>query len=75
MGNSVGFGILHQNVRSIGNAKELLEEVIKENEEVKVLCISEHWKTEEQLQYHTIGNFKLETYFCRKEEEHGVVAI
>lgn len=75
MGNSVGFGILHQNVRSIGNSKELLEELMKENEEVKVLCISEHWKTEEQLQYHTIADFKLETYFCRKEKEHGGVAI
>lgn len=69
------FGILHQNVRSIGNAKELLEEALKENEEVKVLCISEHWKTEEQLQYHAIANFTLQTHFCRAEKEHGGVAI
>lgn len=69
------FSILHQNVCSLGNAKDRLEEILNENEDVKILCITEHWKTENQLKFYAINNFALITFFCRNEKEHGGVAI
>lgn len=69
------FSILHQNVRSLGNARELLEAILTEQLDIKIVCLTEHWKTKEQLEYHGITNFSLRTFFCRGKNEHGGVAI
>lgn len=69
------FSILHQNVCSLGNAKDRLEEILNDNEDIKILCITEHWKTEHQLKFYSIKDFLLITFFCRDEKEHGGVAI
>lgn len=44
-------------------------------EECMFLCITEHWKTEEQLMIYGIENFHLISSFCRQENEHGGSAI
>lgn len=41
----------------------------------KIQCITEHWKTENQLKFYAINNFTLIAFFCRNEKEHGGVAI
>lgn len=69
------FGIIHQNIQSIGNAVEQLEIFLQDHEDCKVLCLSEHWKTEEQLNNYSIPNFNLVSKFCREENKHGGCAI
>lgn len=49
--------------------------MLKDHAECKVLCISEHWKSENQLQQLGIKNFKLKSWFCREEGQHGGAAI
>ena len=41
----------------------------------KVLCITEHWKSESQLKQLGIKNFNLVSMFCREEGQHGGSAI
>lgn len=67
--------LIHQNVRSIGNSVDLLEDVLRSNQECGFLCISEHWKTEQQLKVIGFENFSLGAYFCRERDEHGGVAV
>ena len=51
--------ILHQNVQSIGNAINKLNDTLINHPECQILCISEHWKNEDQLKQLGIKNFKL----------------
>lgn len=52
-----------------------LEEIVKENEDIGIMCITEHWKSEDQLLNYALPNFKLMAKFCRNEGEHGGVAM
>lgn len=67
--------VIHQNVRSLGNCIDLLEDILKDNPDCKILCLTEHWKSEEQIKSLGIQNFSLSARFCRNEGEHGGAAI
>lgn len=49
--------------------------MIEENPDCRILCISEHWKSESQLKQLGITNFKLTSMFCRDEGKHGGTAV
>nr|CAI5831447.1 unnamed protein product [Callosobruchus analis] len=66
---------LHQNVQSLGNAVLQLNEVFNEQGDIKVLCITEHWKSKSQLAAYGIENFRLVGSFCRSENRHGGCAV
>lgn len=67
--------IIHQNVQSIGNCVDSIEKLIRDNPECFCLCITEHWKTEDQLLKIGISDFKLASWFCRGEGQHGGSAV
>lgn len=62
-------------MQSIGNCVDRVEELIRDNPECFCLCLTEHWKTEEQLIRTGISDFKLASWFCRGEGQHGGSAI
>nr|CAI5821856.1 unnamed protein product [Callosobruchus analis] len=67
--------IIHQNVQSLGNSVDKINLVLQEHPLCKVLCVTEHWKSEEQLQQIGIQGFKLASSFCREEGHHGGAAV
>lgn len=67
--------LMHQNVQSLGNSVDQLQLLLADHVDCKYLCISEHWKTADQLQLHGIGGFYLASGYCREEGEHGGVAV
>lgn len=68
-------GVLHQNIQSIGNSVDKLQFVLNNNLHCKVVCLTEHWKTERQLDMIGMGDFKLIARVCREENKHGGSAI
>lgn len=67
--------LIHHNVQSLGNSVNQLEVLLEEHVECKFLCITEHWKSEQQLMVHGFRRFRLVTSFCREEGQHGGAAI
>lgn len=49
--------------------------MLKDHADCKVLCVSEHWKSEDQICLLAIEDFKLATKFCRQEGQHGGSAV
>lgn len=68
-------GVLHQNVQSIGNSVDGLQYLMEKNEECGFLCITEHWKTEQQLSCIGLQGFYLASSWCREENQHGGSAV
>ena len=55
---------------------ELIEDLLLENRDCSVLCVTEHWKTAEQLGTYGIRGLNLVSSFCREmENRHGGSAI
>lgn len=54
---------------------DLIEDLCQQNPECIFLCITEHWKSELQLQSLGIRNYQLVSSFCRGEGQHGGAAI
>lgn len=54
---------------------EQIESITIDNKHIKILCPSEHWKTEDELLSYCISNFSLRPMYCRQHGEHGGVAI
>lgn len=53
-----------------------MEQFLQNHESCKILCCTEHWKTDSQLVNYGISNFQLLTSFCRqRENSHGGSAI
>lgn len=74
--NEHNASLIHQNLQSIGNSINGLELMLREHSTCSMLCVTEHWKTEEQLKQHQIREFNLVTSFCRRRESaHGGSAI
>lgn len=68
--------IIHQNVQSIGNCVNRLEQFLLNYPDCSFLGISEHWKTESQLRNYGINGFYLAEAVCRENEnQHGGTAI
>lgn len=49
--------------------------MLHQNPNCLVLCVTEHWKSEQQLTVIGIQGFKLASSFCREEGHHGGAAI
>jgi len=66
---------MHQNVQSIGNSINKLNVMLISHPECQVMCVSEHWKSEDQLKSFSINGLKLGASFCREEGRHGGTAV
>lgn len=49
--------------------------MIQTLDNLKAICVTEHWKSFEQLQNHNIKGFHIASAFCRSEFKHGGSAI
>ncbi|KAL3282034.1 hypothetical protein HHI36_005237 [Cryptolaemus montrouzieri] len=65
----------HQNIQSISNSVDELNEVLTDNPECSFLTIAEHWKTESQLKNYAVKDFNLASLHCRQEGQHGGVML
>ena len=59
----------------MGNAVGPVNVMLELHENCEILCITEHWKSEEQLKSLTLNNFNLISMFCREENKHGGAAV
>ncbi|XP_045476376.1 uncharacterized protein LOC123682034 [Harmonia axyridis] len=67
--------LIHQNVQSIGNTINKLEYGLQDHKECMILCLTEHWKSKEQLISLPVKDFNLIGSFCRTEGSHGGSAV
>lgn len=67
--------VFHQNVQSITDVIDNLEDIIENLDNLKAICITEHWRTFQQLQNNNIVGFQLSSAFCRSEYKRGVSTI
>lgn len=68
------FCIIHQNLQSIGTSFNKLEVLIAQ-ENCDVVAVTEHWRSEGELEYYKLGGFNLVSSFCRDSGRHGGTAI
>lgn len=66
--------IFHWNVQSIGGKIDELELTLNKLG-CDICCISEHWKTKDELGVLGIQNYILAASYCREKLEHGGTAI
>lgn len=66
---------MHQNVQSLSNSINIIEDTIKDLEVLNALCLTEHWRDKQQLSNHGIQDFILASSFCRSLNKHGGSAI
>lgn len=59
----------------MGNAVDRLENMLMHQTNCKFICVTEHWKTVEQLRTLGVKHYELVSSFCRKMGEHGGSAI
>ncbi|CAH1962730.1 unnamed protein product [Acanthoscelides obtectus] len=67
--------LLHQNVQSLGNSINEVNQMIANNSDCKFICITEHWKGQDQSINYGIRNFNLASCFYRKQGKHGGSAV
>ena len=68
--------VLHQNIQSISNKQIEMDLVLKSSlKNIDVLCFTEHWVKEYHLKLIHIDQYKLVSYFSRKNYNHGVSCI
>lgn len=65
---------LHQNLQSIGSEFNKLQYIVDKHR-VDFLAVTEHWKSNEELQHYRLQGYNLASYFCRNEGEHGGSAL
>lgn len=64
----------HINVQCLRNKLNLLE-IFAHQQNLHVLCITEHWADETELKSLSIPHYTLVSAFCRVNSQHGGVAI
>lgn len=68
--------LLHINIQSIRNKTNELEAYLAAKEpNVEVICISEHWLKESELEYLKVSDFTVASFFSRTEFTHGGTLI
>ena len=68
-------GVIHQNVQSLGNSVDSVNNLLKNNPNCKVLCVTEHWKALDELKLLALDDFSLGSFYCRERGEHGGSAV
>jgi hypothetical protein len=64
--------ILQQNIQNVGNKLIEIDLVLKSDlKDIDVLCFTEHWLKEDYLKLIRIDQYKLVSYFSRKQPNHG----
>jgi len=64
--------VLHQNIQSIGNKQTEVDLALKLNlNNIDVLCFTEHWLKEDYLKLINLDQYKLVSYFGRKNRNHS----
>lgn len=68
------FKILQVNLQSIRN--KLLElEIVCKNNNIDIVCVSEHWLLDEEVNLYIPSGYVSASYFCRKIRKNGGVSI
>jgi hypothetical protein len=64
--------VLHKNIQSISNKQIEIDLVLKSSlKNTDVLCFTEHWVKEDYLKLIQTDQYKLMSYFSRKNYNHG----
>lgn len=64
--------VLHINIQSLRNKTNELEAFIIETfPETSIICITEHWLKENEIDAYSINGFHIASKFCRSEFSHG----
>ena len=66
--------LLHLNIRSVRNKANELEALLQEKD-VDVLCLTEHWLTDDEAAVFNIDRYELISCFARKQSRGGGSAI
>lgn len=66
--------MFHINIQGLANKADQLS-LYLENKNVSVVCLSEHFFYEENANFIKLDRYKLCSYFCRKTNKRGGVAI
>lgn len=72
------FTIVRQNLRSIGNSIEQIEEILTTRKDIQILCISEYSKSNEEFNCYSINYFTLNSKYCEGVVIYcrkGIVAV
>lgn len=68
-------GVIHQNVQSISTSVEKLELFLGVTSAYQIVCLTEHFQTQDDLPIFGIKNLHLAACYCRLKGEHGGSAI
>ncbi|KAK9687362.1 hypothetical protein QE152_g36505 [Popillia japonica] len=68
------FSVFHQNVQYLNNSVEELQAFLADIP-CDVVCITEHWMSEDQIKFAILENCNLVSHFCRDLHKHGGSAI
>lgn len=68
-------GIVHHNVQSMGNCLDELEAWVNTAVMCDLLCLTEHWRSTEELALIKVRNFSLISGVCRDPGKHGGAAV
>jgi len=64
--------VLHRNIQTKSNKQIEIDLVLKSSlKNIDVLCFTEHWVKEDYLKLIKIDQYKLVSYFSRKNYNHG----
>lgn len=66
--------IIHQNIQGTNRKIPLIENFVAE-EKPQILCLTEHWQLNDNLEHMKINGYNLAAHFSRKDKIHGGTAI
>lgn len=74
MSNPCNLSIFHINIQSLANKIDTIKLFLNE-QPYDVLCFSEHWLKQENLNMIFFDHYELASCYCRSDHSHGGVAI
>lgn len=66
--------ILNLNIQCLRNKLDLLDFVLC-SVDYKLICITEHWMSDDELKFLNIKNYKVASAYSRKNVQHGGTLI
>ncbi|CAH1987268.1 unnamed protein product [Acanthoscelides obtectus] len=67
--NLAKIALLHQNVQSLGNSLNEINQMLMDHDDFKFICITEHWKRQDQIINYGTRDFKLASCFLQERRE------